>query len=69
MDMLNVFGEVNDVSFYGWGQGGLEQFAESAAKAQGRKITEEPNPQDGLFFRSDQYDFDALLCICCCCYC
>ena len=54
MDMLNVFGPVHDISFYGWGQGGLEQFAEKAAAMESRKITEEPNPQDGLFFRSDQ---------------
>ena len=55
MDMLNIFGPVHDISFYGWGQGGLEPFAEKAAAIEARKITEEPNPQDGLFFRSDQY--------------
>lgn len=59
---------MRDVCFYGWGNSELDKFAEQAglfiyftrlikAREEGRYISRELKPEDGLFFRSDHYCF------------
>jgi Zn-dependent M28 family amino/carboxypeptidase len=60
--VLNVDGLLNggrsrDVSILGYGNTDLEESARAEALLQGRESHAEPNPQWGLYFRSDSYSF------------
>lgn len=57
IDMLNIWGKTEDISFFGLNKSGLEQIVKEKVKLQGRTLTPEPKPEDGLFFRSDHYCF------------
>jgi Zn-dependent M28 family amino/carboxypeptidase len=57
-DLLNIFGPMRDICFYGSGQNELEDLAEVwAAKKQQRTVTADPTPENGMFFRSDHFPF------------
>jgi len=57
LDGGNIWGRTGDVSFIGFGKSTLDRFAERAAALQKRRIVEEPDPDRGAFYRSDQFNF------------
>jgi Zn-dependent M28 family amino/carboxypeptidase len=57
MDVMNTFGRTTDITIIGKGQSELDDYAEAAAKKQGRTIIPESNPSGGWFFRSDHFNF------------
>jgi Zn-dependent M28 family amino/carboxypeptidase len=56
-DVLNVYGRTKDVSIVGTRMSTLEDDLETAAKAQGRVITGDPEPEKGHYYRSDHFSF------------
>ena len=57
IDMLINGGRSRDVSILGFGNTDLEEAARAEALLQGRESRPDPNPQFGLYFRSDSYSF------------
>jgi Predicted aminopeptidases len=56
-DMMVPKGEMNDLTIIGYGYSELDALFETYARKQGRYIFPDPNPESGLFFRSDHYSF------------
>jgi Zn-dependent M28 family amino/carboxypeptidase len=57
MDAIYFGGPTRDVSVVNRGASELETYLSAAARAQGRVLKGEPNPEKGTFFRSDQFSF------------
>ncbi len=57
MDGMNPYGEMNDLTITGYGQSELDDYAAEAAKAQGRYLLPDQEPEKGYFFRSDHFNF------------
>src|SRR6202789_3264983 len=57
VDSLLNGGRTRDVSILAFGNTDLEEAARAEALLQGREAHPEPNPQLGLYFRSDSYSF------------
>ena len=57
MDILQTAGPARDVVLIGKGQSELEDYLADAARAQGRYVTPESNPERGLFYRADHFAF------------
>lgn len=57
MDVLQPFGKMKDIIVVGKGQSELDEYAEVAAKKQGRYTRGEPDPSGGWYFRSDHFKF------------
>ncbi|GAB3826966.1 M28 family metallopeptidase [Pontibacter rugosus] len=57
MDMLNSYGKTKDIVLYGLGQSELEEYLTEEAKQAGRYIAPEANPEAGLYYRSDHFNF------------
>ena len=57
MDGFWFLGPMKDLTIVGYGQSELDEYAEEAAKAQGRYIIPDPQPEKGFFFRSDHFNF------------
>lgn len=57
MDGVNPAGKMRDFTIMGLGHSEMDVLAEKAAKAQGRYIQNEEEPEKGYFFRSDQFNF------------
>ncbi|MDO6389357.1 M28 family metallopeptidase [Pontibacter sp. BT731] len=57
MDMMNPYGKTKDVVLYGIGQSELEDYIKAEAEAAGRYIAPEANPEAGLYYRSDHFNF------------
>jgi Zn-dependent M28 family amino/carboxypeptidase len=57
IDMLINGGPTRDVSILGFGNSDLDDAVRAEALLQGREARPDPNPQFGLFFRSDSYSF------------
>lgn len=55
LDILQTAGPAKDVILVGAGQSDLEQDLKYAAAAQGRVVTPENLPENGLFFRADHF--------------
>jgi Zn-dependent M28 family amino/carboxypeptidase len=56
-DVLLFSGKYKDVTITGFGQSDLDEWVRGEAEKQGRYITPDPNPENGMFFRSDQFPF------------
>jgi len=56
-DMMLPFGRMKDVMVTGYGQSELDDYIANAAKSQNRYILPDPNPQTGMYFRSDHFSF------------
>ncbi len=56
-DVMRIGGPTRDVSVIGAGQSDLEDRLREAALLQGRTLTADPEPEQGHFFRSDQFSF------------
>jgi Zn-dependent M28 family amino/carboxypeptidase len=57
MDGLNVWGPTRDLTVIGMGQSSLDQLAERIAGEQGRVLRADPEPEKGLYYRSDHFEF------------
>lgn len=57
MDMLNFYGNTKDIVLYGMGQSELEDIMSEEAKKVDRYVVGEPNPEAGLYYRSDHFNF------------
>ncbi len=55
LDILNTAGPARDVVLVGEGQSELEDDLAHAAAAQGRSVTPESLPENGLFYRADHF--------------
>jgi len=56
-DNMGIFGASRDVAVIGRGKSGLEDLLEAAAESQGRYVVDEPFPDEGSYYRSDQFNF------------
>jgi len=57
VDGLNIWGRTNDLEFIGYGKNSLTALADAVAKDLGRRIEPDSNPDLGLFYRSDHFNF------------
>jgi Zn-dependent M28 family amino/carboxypeptidase len=57
LDGLHIGGRTRDVMVFGAGNSELEEYVRAGALLQGREVRPEPHPEQGLYFRSDQYNF------------
>ena len=55
-DSANIFGPARDVAVIGRGKSSLEDLLESAAALQNRVVVDEPFPDKGYYYRSDQFN-------------
>ena len=56
-DAMLFFGKYKDAMLTGSGQSELDEWVKQEAEKQGRYIAPDPNPEKGMFFRSDQFPF------------
>jgi Zn-dependent M28 family amino/carboxypeptidase len=59
-DAANIFGRTHDVALVGKGKSTLDQVLEAVAALQGRVVTDEPFPDRGAYYRSDQFSFASI---------
>jgi Zn-dependent M28 family amino/carboxypeptidase len=57
VDGLNVWGKTHDIEFIGHGKNSLTALAEAVARERGRVIAPDSEPDKGLFYRSDHFNF------------
>ena len=57
LDGLHSGGPTRDLTVFGSGNTDLEESARGMALLQGREVTPEPNPEQGLYYRSDCFIF------------
>lgn len=60
MDGLNQWGKTRDITVIGLGNSTLDDVAESVAKADGRVLRPDAEPEKGFFYRSDHFEFAKL---------
>jgi Zn-dependent M28 family amino/carboxypeptidase len=56
-DVILFLGKFKDVTITGMGHSDLDSMLNEEAAKQGRYICNDPNPENGMFFRSDQMPF------------
>jgi Zn-dependent M28 family amino/carboxypeptidase len=57
MDGMNVHGPTRDIVQIGRGASTLDEIIEAVAKEQGRVVKADPEPEKGLYYRSDHFEF------------
>jgi Zn-dependent M28 family amino/carboxypeptidase len=57
MDGLNTWGRTRDIRQVGDGHSSLDQVLRDSAKKFQRKVLPDPNPERGMFYRSDHFEF------------
>ena len=57
LDTLHGGGPTRDLTVFGVGNTDLEEFARAAALLQGREVSPDPTPEQGLYYRSDNFSF------------
>ena len=57
IDSANTWGRTRDVNVIGFGQSTLEDVLRDAAKAKGRTLTPDAEPEKGRYYRSDHFEF------------
>ena len=57
MDVLNMWGRTRDLTIPGKGQSTLEDTLTELARARGRTVLPDQEPEKGHFFRSDHFEF------------
>jgi Zn-dependent M28 family amino/carboxypeptidase len=57
LDTLHIGGPTRDLTVFGFGNTDLEEYARASALLQGRVLTAEPTPEQGLYFGSDNFSF------------
>jgi Zn-dependent M28 family amino/carboxypeptidase len=56
-DGANIWGRTRDVTLVGAGKSTLDRWVEAAAESQDRSVGDDPFPERGSFYRSDQFNF------------
>jgi Zn-dependent M28 family amino/carboxypeptidase len=56
-ELGNIWGRTRDVVIHGKGKTDLDSLVIAAAAHQGRRVVDEPDPDAGWFYRSDQFSF------------
>ncbi|HOF54379.1 MAG TPA: M28 family peptidase [Prolixibacteraceae bacterium] len=56
-DVILFLGAFRDVALTGYGYSDLDRLVEKVAASLGRYVVADPNPENGMFFRSDQFPF------------
>ena len=57
MDAMNVLGKTNDLVSVGLGSSTLDEIVIAEARAQGRTVKPDAEPEKGFFYRSDHFPF------------
>jgi hypothetical protein len=57
IDGMNMWGRTRDVVVVGYGASDLDDYLREAAKAQGREVVPDPEPEKGFYYRSDHFHF------------
>jgi len=57
LEMLNVHGKTRDLTVVGLGTSDLDDYAQQIAKEQGRTLKPDPEPERGMYYRSDHFSF------------
>jgi len=57
IDMLPLSGPTRDLAIFGKGQNDLEDRLEVLAEAEGRVVTDDREPEQGYYYRSDHFPF------------
>jgi len=57
IDSANPWGRTRDVNVIGFGQSTLEDLLREVAKAKGRTLTPDAEPEKGRYYRSDHFEF------------
>jgi Zn-dependent M28 family amino/carboxypeptidase len=57
LEMLNVHGATRDLTVIGLRQSDLDDYAKEAAARQGRTLRADPEPERGMYYRSDHFSF------------
>jgi Zn-dependent M28 family amino/carboxypeptidase len=57
IDMLPLSGPTRDVPIFGKGQNTLEDDLDALAQAEGRYVSDDGQPQQGFYYRSDHFPF------------
>lgn len=57
LEMSTVWGPARDLVAIGAGESALGAVVDAVAKKEGMRVAPEPAPEQGFFFRSDQYSF------------
>ena len=57
MDGINVHGRTKDITLIGLGASDLDDYARTAAREQGRTVRPDPEPEKGMYYRSDHFNF------------
>ena len=57
IDGMNVNGRTSDLTLIGYGASDLDDYARDAVGEQGRVIRPDPEPEKGLYYRSDHFNF------------
>jgi Zn-dependent M28 family amino/carboxypeptidase len=57
MDVINPWGRTRDINIIGYGATTLEELLQDFARAQGRVVTPDSEPEKGRYYRSDHFEF------------
>jgi len=57
IDMLPLSGPTRDIAIFGKGQNSLEDSLQALAEAEGRVVTDDRQPEQGFYTRSDHFPF------------
>jgi Zn-dependent M28 family amino/carboxypeptidase len=57
IDGMNMFGRTRDITVIGMGASDLDDYLHRAATAQGRVLRPDPEPEKGMYYRSDHFNF------------
>jgi Zn-dependent M28 family amino/carboxypeptidase len=57
IDGVNVHGRTKDITLIGLGASDLDDYARTAAGEQGRAVRPDPEPEKGMYYRSDHFNF------------
>jgi Zn-dependent M28 family amino/carboxypeptidase len=57
LEMLNVHGPTHDLTVVGLGTSDLDDIARRVASEQGRVLKPDPEPERGMYYRSDHFSF------------
>jgi len=57
LDGGNIWGRTRDITYIGYGKSTLDQAVDTAAAFQGRSVQGDQFPDQGYFYRSDQFNF------------
>lgn len=57
IDMLPITGPTHDLPIFGKGQNSLEDSLQALADTQGRRVTDDYQPAQGFYYRSDHFPF------------